>query len=152
MSLNGSESHACPASPSFSEILARGIQVVHELDERMSSLDGLILTGRPADIAVAANGIDEAIADAKPIFMMIETSMRELEANTLTIAAEKLRLGLDDDAADLANSLRSALTKFSKKSNHTKRRISLLHQGLNNSLRALQNFGAEESGRLLAEA
>jgi hypothetical protein len=137
---------------SVSESLSRGLEIITDLSEKISALDRLLLTGKPHDIASAAAEIEQSLSDAKPMFDMISDTMNDLGARNLALAAEQLRQNEDYSAASLAESLRSALASFAKKSVSAKSRASQLNRGLNMSLRALQSLGVQESGRLIAEA
>jgi len=137
---------------SVSETLSRGLDVITDLSGKLTTLDRLLLTGKPHEIVSAAVDIEQSLGDAKPLFDMIADTMTQLGAHNLTVAAEQLRQVDDFGAASLAESLRAALSSFAKKSVNARTRASQLNRGLNVSLRALHALGVQESGRLIAEA
>jgi len=133
-------------------LLQRGLELVEDLSRKLQDLDTLLLTGRPHEISDAALVIETAIRDAGPSFQNIAATMQVIGAPTLAAAAVQFRARAQDDAAGLAEALRRALARFAQKSVSANRRAQNLNRGLNAALRTLQSFGAQETGRLIAEA
>ncbi len=96
--------------------------------------------------------IESAIRDAAPAFQNIAATMTSIGVQTLAAAATHLRAQKQEDAASLAEALRRSLARFAQKSVGANRRAQHLNRGLNAALRTLKTFGAQETGRLIAEA
>lgn len=133
-------------------VLRQGIDLVGDLNAKLQQLDDLLLSGRPAEIAEAAQVVETSLTDATPAFSDIVETMKRLGASNLQSAAAYLRNAEQDDAAGLADLLRQALKRFADRSVKASRRAQTLNSGLNNALRTLQALGVEENGRLIAEA
>jgi hypothetical protein len=138
--------------PPVSDVLRQGLALVEDLSRRLQWLDTLMLSGKPNEISDAAAGIEAALKQAAPAFADITETMGRLGASNLAAAAAQLRKIEEEDAAGLAEALRSALTQFAKKSVSANRRAQQLNRGLNAALKSLQALGVQESGRLIAEA
>lgn len=134
------------------ELLQRGLDLVEDLSRKLQDLDTLLLTGRPHEISDAALVIETAIRDAGPAFQNIAATMNIIGAQTLAAAAAQFRARKQEDAAGLAEALRRSLARFAQKSVGANRRAQNLNRGLNAALRTLKSFGAQETGRLIAEA
>ena len=133
-------------------ILHHGLELVAELNLKLQSLDDLMLSGRPQEIAAAATEVEATLSTATPTFAEIVDTMKRFGTADLRGAADYLRRAEQNDAASLANSLRLALKRFATRSVKASRRASSLHNSLNAALRSIQALGVEESGRLIAEA
>ncbi len=133
-------------------ILKQGLDLVEDLSRKLQHLDNLMLTGRPNEISEAAAIVEMALKSASPAFAEIAETMGRLGASNLAAAAAQLRHIEEEDAAGLAEALRSALTRFAKRSVSANRRAHQLNRGLNAALKTLQALGVQESGRLIAEA
>lgn len=133
-------------------LLEQGLDLVQDLTLKMQKLDGLMLTGKPGDISQAAATVEVALRDSAPAFAEIANLMGELGASNLASAAAQLRHIEQADAAQMADALRGALTRFAKRSVNAGRRAQQLNKGLSAALRGLQALGMQESGRLIAEA
>jgi len=133
-------------------MLKHGVELVEDLSQKLQSLDDLMLSGQPHEIAEAAAIIENALKDASPTFSNIATVMQGLGANNLRAAADHFRRSELDDAARLAESLRQSLSRFAKRSVSANRRAHHLNRGLNAALRTLHALGVQDSGRLIAEA
>jgi len=133
-------------------LLQHGLDLVDDLSRKLQDLDTLLLTGRPHEISDAALVIETAIRDAGPAFQNIAATMNVLGAQSLAAAAAQFRARKQEDAAGLAEALRRSLARFAQKSVGANRRAQNLNRGLNAALRTLQSFGAQETGRLIAEA
>jgi hypothetical protein len=133
-------------------VLQQGLELVEDLSHKLQHLDSLMLTGKPIEISEAAAVVEMALKTAAPAFAEIAETMGRLGASNLAAAAAQLRHIEDDDAAGLAEALRSALARFAKRSVSANRRAHQLNRGLNAALKTLQALGVEESGRLIAEA
>jgi hypothetical protein len=131
-------------------MLKHGIELVEDLSRKLQSLDDLMLTGQPYQIAEAA--AEGALSDAAPTFSDIASTMQSLGARNLQAAAAQFRRSELDDAARLTESLRSSLSRFAKRSVAANRRAANLNRGLNAALHTLHALGVRESGRLIAEA
>jgi hypothetical protein len=140
------------APPSVAQILSQGLQLVEDLSLKLVQLDALMLTGKPHEISDAAAAIETALNAAAPAFADIAETMGRLGASSLAAAAAQLRQIEEEQAAILADSLRVALTRFSKRSVNANRRAQQLNRGLNAALKTLAALGVQESGRLIAEA
>jgi hypothetical protein len=138
--------------PAVVRALHRGLELVADLNQKMQTLDRLMLTGRPSEIAEAAAVVEASLKDASPAFMDIAAGIETLGATNLKTVAEHLRGSEQQDAAALAEELRLALKRFAKRSVDSNRRAQHLNRGLNMALRSLQALGVQESGRLIAEA
>ncbi len=133
-------------------LLQHGLDMVEDLSRKLQDLDNLMLTGKPHEISDAALVIETALRDAAPAFEDIAATMNILGAQNLQAAAMRLREAQQDNAAGLAEALRRALARFAQKSVGANRRAQSLNRGLNAALRTLHAFGAQETGRLIAEA
>jgi hypothetical protein len=133
-------------------MLKHGVALVEDLSHKLQSLDDLMLTGQPYQIAEAAAVVEAALSAAAPTFSDIATTMHTLGAGNLHAAAAQFRRSEMDDAARLAESLRFSLSRFAKRSVAANRRAQHLNRGLNAALRTLQALGVQDSGRLIAEA
>jgi hypothetical protein len=133
-------------------MLKHGIELVEDLSRKLQSLDDLMLTGQPYQIAEAAAVVEGALSDAAPTFSDIASTMQSLGARNLQAAAAQFRRSELDDAARLTESLRSSLSRFAKRSVAANRRAANLNRGLNAALHTLHALGVRESGRLIAEA
>jgi hypothetical protein len=133
-------------------LLQQGLDVVEDLSRKLHDLDNLLLVGRAHEISDAAQQVELALNDAAPAFRDIASAMTILGAPNLQAAAERFREVQQDDAAGLAEALRRSLARFAQRSMGANRRAQSLNRGLNAALRALQAFGVQESGRLIAEA
>lgn len=133
-------------------LLGQGLHLVEDLTIRLQQLDGLMLTGKPTDIAQAASNIELALRESAPVFSEIADFMGELGASDLTAAAAQLRFIEQADAARVAEALRGALDRFARRSASSGRRAQQLNKGLSATLRGLQALGVRDSGRLIAEA
>jgi len=133
-------------------MLRHGIDLVEDLSRRLQSLDDLMLTGQPYQIAEAAALVETALNGAAPTFSDIAATMQNLGARNLQTAAEEFRRSELDDAARLTESLRFSLSRFAKRSVSANRRAQHLNRGLNAALNTLQALGVRDSGRLIAEA
>jgi hypothetical protein len=140
-----------PAAP-IAAVLAQGLELVEDLSHKLHHLDGLLLTGKPAEISEAAAIVELALKTSAPAFAEIADTMGRLGASNLSAAAAQLRHIEDENAAGLAEALRSALARFAKRSATANRRAHQLNRGLNAALKTLQALGVEDSGRLIAEA
>jgi hypothetical protein len=140
------------SEPPVAEILRQGLALVEDLSQRLQCLDDLLLAGRPNEISDAASSIEDALQAASPAFAEVAETMGRLGASNLAAAAAQLRRIEEEDAAGLAEALRGALTRFSKRSAVANRRAQQLNRGLNAALRSLQALGVQENGRLIAEA
>lgn len=138
--------------PEVTQLLRHGLDLVEDLSRKLQDLDTLLLSGRPHEISDAALVIETAIRDAGPAFQNIAATMNILGVPTLAAAAAQFRARDQDDAAGLAEALRRALARFAQKSVGANRRAQHLNRGLTAALRTLKTFGAQESGRLIAEA
>jgi hypothetical protein len=145
VSLNG---HAAP----IADVLQQGLERVEDLSRKLQHLDNLMLTGKPVEISEAAAIVETALKSAAPAFAEIADTMGLLGASNLAAAAAQLRHIEEEDAAGLAEALRSALARFAKRSVSANRRAHQLNRGLNAALKTLQALGVQESGRLIAEA
>jgi hypothetical protein len=134
------------------QVLRTGIQLIDSLSVRLQQLDQLLLTGKPQDISDAAAAIDNALRYAQPAFAEISATMTRLGASNLAAAAAQLRHVEEDEAASLAEALRTSLSRFSKHTLAANKRAAQLNRGLNAALRSLQTLGMQESGRLIGEA
>lgn len=135
-----------------SAVLQQGLELVEDLSAKLQHLDQLLLAGKPNEISEAASMVELALNTASPIFADIADTMGRLGASNLAAAAAQLRQIEEDHAAGLADALRSALTRFAKRSVSANRRAQQLNRGINAALKTLQSLGVEESGRLIAEA
>lgn len=135
-----------------SVLLQQGLELVEDLSARLQRLDGLMLTGKPNEISQAAANVEAALRDSAPAFAEIANLMGELGASDLAAAAAQLRHIEQVDAAQLADALRGALSRFAKRSASAGRRAQQLNKGLGAVLRGLQSMGMQEAGRLIAEA
>jgi hypothetical protein len=133
-------------------MLHQGLELVADLNSKLQGLDDLMLSGRPQEIAAAANELETSLSAAAPTFADIADAMKRFGTADLQSAADYLRRAEQNDAASLADSLRLALKRFATRSVKASRRASSLHNGLSAALRSMQAFGVEESGRLIAEA
>ncbi len=133
-------------------MLQSGLGLVAELNRKLQTLDDLMLSGRPGDIAEAAQSVEAALKNASPTFSAIATTMEQLGAVNLQAAAETFRRAEQNDAASLTDALRLALSRFAKRSVEAGRRAQHLNRGLTAALQTLQELGVQESGRLIAEA
>ena len=133
-------------------MLQSGLGLVAELNRKLQSLDDLMLSGRPEEIAEAAQNDEIALKLASPTFGAITTTMEQLGAANLQAAAESFRRADQNDAASLTDALRLALRRFAKRSVEAGRRAQQLNRGLTAALQTLQELGVQESGRLIAEA
>ena len=133
-------------------LLQQGLELVEDLSRKLQDLDTLLLSGRPHEISDAALVIESAIRDAAPAFQNIAATMTSIGVQTLAAAATHLRAQKQEDAASLAEALRRSLARFAQKSGGANRRAQHLNRGLNAALRTLKTFGAQETGRLIAEA
>jgi len=133
-------------------LLRQGLDLVEDLSRKLQDLDTLLLAGRPHEISDAALVIETAIRDAGPAFQSIAATMTSIGVPTLAAAAATFRAQKQEDAAGLAEALRRALARFAQKSLGANRRAQHLNRGLNAALRTLKTFGAQETGRLIAEA
>jgi hypothetical protein len=133
-------------------MLRHGIELVEDLSRRLQSLDELMLTGQPYQIAEAAACVETALNGAVPTFSDIAATMQSLGAHNLQAAAQEFRRSELDDAARLTESLRFSLSRFAKRSVSANRRAQHLNRGLNAALNTLQALGVRDSGRLIAEA
>jgi hypothetical protein len=133
-------------------MLHRGLERVADLNLKLQGLDDLMLSGRPQEIAAAANEVEAALAASAPTFSELVETMKRLGTADLRSAADYLRHADQDDAASLAESLRLALKRFATRSVKAGRRATSLHNGLSAALRSMQALGVEDSGRLIAEA
>jgi hypothetical protein len=154
MSFSGQFRHVQPPAQDLpvSALLRQGLDRVEELSFRLSTLDTLLLSGKPQDISEAAAMVEAALEDAQPAFSEIAGIMGQLGACTLTAAAAQLREIEQEDAAGLADALRGALSRFAKKSTTANRRAQQLNRGINAALKSLHALGVQDSGRLIAEA
>ena len=139
-------------APPIAQILSQGLQLVEDLSLKLAQLDALMLTGKPHEISDAAAAIEAALKASSPAFANIADTMGRLGACNLAAAAAQLRQIEEEQAAILADSLRIALTRFSKRSVSANRRAQQLNRGLNAALKTLAALGVQESGRLIAEA
>jgi hypothetical protein len=133
-------------------VLHQGLERVADLNAKLQGLDDLMLSGRPQEIAAAANEVEAALAASAPAFSEIIETMKRLGTADLRSAADYLRDAEQDVAADLAESLRQALKRSAIRSVKAGRRATSLHSGLSSALRSMKALGVEESGRLIAEA
>ena len=133
-------------------MLQSGLGLVAELNRKLQSLDDLMLSGRPEEIAEAAQLVETALKRASPTFSAIAVTMERLGARNLQAAAETFRASEQNDAASLTDALRLALGRFAKRSVEAGRRAQHLNRGLTATLQTLQELGVQESGRLIAEA
>lgn len=133
-------------------MLHQGLERVADLNLKLQGLDDLMLSGRPQEIAAAANEVEAALAASAPTFSELVETMKRLGTADLRGAANYLRGADQDDAASLADSLRMALKRFATRSVKAGRRATSLHNGLSAALRSMQALGVEDSGRLIAEA
>ena len=140
------------ASIPVAGILRQGLELVEDLSRKLQKLDSLMLTGQPSDISQAASAVEIALQSAAPAFAEIADTMGRLGASNLAAAAAQLRHIEQEDAAGLAEALRTALNRFAKRSVNANRRAQQLNRGLNAALQTLQSLGVQESGRLIAEA
>jgi hypothetical protein len=133
-------------------MLQSGLGLVADLNRKLQSLDDLMLSGRPEEIAEAAQLVEAALKLASPTFGAIALTMEQLGARNLQAAAESFRRAEQNDAASLTDALRLALGRFAKRSVEAGRRAQHLNRGLTAALQTLQELGVQESGRLIAEA
>ncbi|HTJ91008.1 MAG TPA: hypothetical protein VL356_12630 [Acidocella sp.] len=133
-------------------MLHQGLERVADLNLKLQGLDDLMVSGRPQDIAAAANEVEAALAASAPTFSEIIETMKQLGTADLRGAADHLRRADQDEAAGLADSLRLALKRFANQSVKAHRRATTLHNGLNTALRSVQALGVKNSGRLIAAA
>ncbi len=133
-------------------MLHQGLELVADLNRKLQGLDDLMLSGRPQEIAAAANEVETGLAAAAPTFADIADTMKRFGTADLQSAADYLRRAEQEDAAGLADSLRLALKRFANHSIKASRRATSLHNGLQAALRSMQALGVENSGRLIAEA
>ncbi len=129
-----------------------GLEWVAELTEKLQSLDARMLIGLPNEIADAADAVQTCLADAKPAFDQISAAIDDLGVGNLQNAARHWREAAREDEAGLADALRLALKRFANRSMAASKRAQHLTRGLNVALRSLHALGAQESGRLIAEA
>jgi hypothetical protein len=132
--------------------LKSGLTLVDQLGDKLTSLNDLMLTGKPHEIATSAAAIQTALADAAPAFAEITQTMKFIGAGTFTAAADQLRAADQDSAASLAEALRQALARIAKRTADANRRAAQLNRGINNALKTLHAVGHQENGRLIAEA
>ena len=133
-------------------MLHQGLERVADLNLKLQGLDDLMLSGRPQDIAAAANEVEAAVAASSPVFSEIVETMKRLGTADLRSAADYLRRAEQEDAAGLADSLRLALKRFANRSVKASRRATSLHNSLSTALRSVQALGVQKSGRLIAAA
>ncbi|HEY1858024.1 hypothetical protein [Acidocella sp.] len=133
-------------------VLHQGLELVADLTLKLQSLDDLMLSGRPQEIAAAATEVEAALSAAEPAFSDIADTMKRLGSADLQRAADYLRRADQNDAASLADTLRLSLKRFATRSVKASRRATTLHNGLSAALRSMQALGVEDSGRLIAEA
>jgi len=133
-------------------MLQSGLSLVAGLNRSMQSLDDLMISGSPEEIAEAAQLVEAALKNASPTFSAIAATMEQLGAVNLRAAAETFRRAEQNDAASLSDALRLALSRFAKRSVDAGRRAQQLNRGLTAALQTLQELGVQESGRLIAEA
>lgn len=143
---------AAPVDHAAIVMLRQGLDHVADLNLKLQGLDDLMLSGRPQEIAAAANEVEAALAASVPTFSEIIEAMKRLGTADLRDAAAFWRGADQDDAASLADSLRLALKNFATRSVKAGRRATSLHQSLTAALRTMQALGVEKSGRLIAEA
>jgi hypothetical protein len=140
------------SEPPVADVLRQGLALVEDLSQKLQHLDDLLLTGRPKEISATAASVEAALQAASPAFAEVAETMSRLGASNLAAAAAQLRRIEEEDAAGLAEALRAALARFSKRSVVANRRAQQLNRGVSAALRSLQALGVEESGRLIAEA
>jgi len=133
-------------------MLQSGLGLLAGLNSKMQSLDDLMISGTPEEIAEAAQLVELALKCASPTFSEIAATMEQLGAVNLRAAAETFRLTEQEDAASLTDALRHALARFAKRSVEAGRRAQQLNRGLTAALQTLHELGVQESGRLIAEA
>ena len=133
-------------------ILHQGLEMVADLNLKLQSLDDLMLSGRPQEIAAAATEVEAALSTAALPFSEIVDTVKRFGSADLQSAAEYLRRVEQNEAASLAASLRLALKRVATRSVRASRRAASLHNGLSAALRSMQALGGKESGRLIAEA
>jgi len=134
------------------EMLQSGLSLLAGLNRNLQSLDDLMISGSPGEIAEAAQLVEAALKRASPTFSAIAATMEELGASNLRAAAESFRHAEQNDAASLTDALRLALRRFAKRSVDAGRRAHQLNRGLTAALQTLHELGVQESGRLIAEA
>jgi hypothetical protein len=139
-------------SQNVTKILKSGLALVDQLGEKLNALNGLMLTGKPHEIADGAAAIETALRDAAPAFAEITKTMKFIGAGTFTAAADQLRAAEHENAASLAEALRQALARIAKRTADANRRATQLNRGINNALNTLRAVGHQENGRLIAEA
>jgi hypothetical protein len=139
-------------SRDVTQILKSGLTLVDQLGEKLTSLNDLMLTGKPHEIATSAAAIDILLRDAAPHFAQITQTMKFIGADKLQTAAESLRAAEHETAASLAEALRQALARIAKRTADANRRAAQLNRGINNALKTLHALGHQENGRLIAEA
>ena len=139
-------------SQRVTKTLGYGLGIVEDISQKLQALNDLMLTGKPHEIADAANAIEIALKAASPAFADITKAVESLGAGTLQAAATQLRMAEQNDAASLVDALRLALSHFAKRSVDANRRAVQLNRGINNALKSLQSLGIQENGRLIAEA
>jgi hypothetical protein len=135
-----------------SALLRQGLERMQDLSLRLQALDTLLLSGKPQEISEAAALVEAAVEDAQPAFAEIGAAMGRLGACNLAAAAAQLREIEQEDAAGLAEALRTALARFAKTSVNANRRAQQLNRGINAALKSLHALGVQDSGRLIAEA
>jgi hypothetical protein len=111
-----------------------------------------MLAGKPDEIAEAASAVDLALKESTPLLAEIGALMNRLGAANLLAASAQLRLEDEADAAHLAEALRGALLGFARRSFNANKRARELSRSLSAALQSLQTIGAQEGGRLIAEA
>lgn len=133
-------------------LLGQGLSLVEGLLLKLQQLDTLMLTGKPKEISQAAAVLEVDLLGSAPVFAEIASLMGELGVSDFASAAVQLRRVEQEDAANMADALRGALSRFAKRSASAGRKAQGLNRGLAAALRGLQALGLEESGRLIAEA
>lgn len=139
-------------APHLSPLLQEVLELVEDLTLRLQRLDALMLTGKPNEISEASASVEAALNKAAPAFAEISDMLGQLGASNLLAASAQLRHIEQMDTAALADALRGALNRFAKRSISAGRRAQQLNRGLSAALRSLQALGAQEAGRLIAEA
>jgi hypothetical protein len=143
---------ASPDPVLVTAMLQSGLGLVADLNHRLQNLDDLMLSGRPEEIAEAAQYVESTLKRASPTFGAIAATMEQLGARNLKAAAETFRRAEQNDAASLTDALRLALSRFAKRSVEAGRRAQHLNRGLTAALQTLHELGVQDSGRLIAEA